>query len=134
MLTPYKRKMKIAGIAYVAGLAPMILAFAIDPGWLSWSAVVPDAIRQSSQYLLLLYLLFLGASGGVFCWAMAKAKGYAGWVGIVLLALHGLGFVILLCLPDKTTEHYRMREAARLHSVLGDRVPLSGNPFEQTSD
>lgn len=35
------------------------------------------------------------------CWATAKAKGYAGWVGVVLLLIPMIGLVILIVLKDK---------------------------------
>jgi hypothetical protein len=82
--------MNIAGGVCVAS----VLAVAV-PIW-----VAPDFWDDHAVVNLILALAFVG-SFFYTCWATAKGKGYAAWIGLVLPIFSILGIAILILLKDK---------------------------------
>ena len=94
MLAQYRKQANMAGAVLLATFA---LIFVL-PTFVLHSATA-DAWQQHPAYKLLGYV-FMGA----FCfsiWALARAKGYSGWVGLGLAIFNIIGIAILLSLKDK---------------------------------
>ena len=90
MLPIYKRKISIAGKVCVASVLALVVPIPVVPEF--WN---------NHPILNALLALTVGVSFWYICWATAKAKGYSGWVGILLPFLTIIGLIILIALKDR---------------------------------
>jgi len=91
MLAQYRRKANIAAGVWFASIIPLIAFVAIAEG-----------ISEVAQGIIqLLFIAVLGSSYWYGCWALAKAKGYSSFLGLVLPIFSILGLIILVALRDK---------------------------------
>jgi hypothetical protein len=88
MLPYYRTKLNIAGV--VCG-ATMGVGVALG-------SFIPEAMNS---ILGPVFGLTTGISFWYACWAVAKAKGYSGWIGMTLPFLSIIGLIILAALDDK---------------------------------
>ncbi|WP_313953746.1 hypothetical protein [Accumulibacter sp.] len=93
MLPIYEKKVTIAGRVCVA--SALAIALSVSLHYLApqlWN--IPD-------FLFVTILLTKAFAFFYACWATAKGKGYAGWVGLALLVIPIIGFIILISIKDK---------------------------------
>jgi len=96
MLASYKRQSSIA-----AGIWLALLLLFIVVGVLRGNSA-DDANFRGIVRFLYVGIAVVGTSAfWISCWALAKAKGYSGLVGIVLPIFSIVGLIILLSLRDK---------------------------------
>lgn len=91
MLLNYKKQANISAGIWLATLIGLLAADPSTSGNIWESGDVPRMMLMATS---------VGAFWFCF-WAYAKAKGYSGWLGIVLPIFSVVGLVILAMLKDK---------------------------------
>ncbi len=93
MLLQYKRKANIAAGIWLASMVPLIFV------------IIADGDRGVIREILQPLLIFVNVGSFWYAfWAFAKAKGYSGFLGLVLPIFSILGLIILVSLRDKHKE------------------------------
>lgn len=90
MLPVYKNKITIAGKACIASVLVIIIPLLVTPEF--WN---------NHPLVNAIFALAFTGSFYYICWAAAKGKGYAGWIGLILAIFSILGLAILIFLKDR---------------------------------
>ncbi len=94
MLVQYKRKANIAAAIWLGSLVLLVMLLPSAKGNMWETGDVPR---------ISIFLVFAATYWYAF-WSFAKAKGYSGFLGIILPLLSVLGLIILSVLRDKYPE------------------------------
>lgn len=91
MLAQYRRKGNIAAGVWLASILPFV----------AFVAIADDLPQFAQGIIQLTLIILLTGSYWYACWAFAKAKGYSGFVGLMLPIFSILGLIVLIALRDK---------------------------------
>ncbi|MBI3045837.1 MAG: hypothetical protein HYY78_23770 [Betaproteobacteria bacterium] len=108
MIVQYERRANIAAGVWLASLIPLIALVTRAEG-------VGGEAREVLQ--LAVMITNLSAFWYAF-WAFAKAKGYSGFLGLVLPIFSLVGLLILIFLPDKHKENEPTASAPRRKGLV----------------
>ena len=96
MLITYKKKGNIAAAVWLITMFVLLALMTQAPEQNIW-----ESKNIFAKALLQALLITCGAAYWYTLWAYAKAKGYSGWLGVILPIFSVIGLIILAGLPDK---------------------------------
>ena len=122
MLPQYKRKANVAAGIWLASLLVALVASTISRVW---------GVSFGAEGFLVFLVVFFSAMYYAF-WAYAKAKGYGGWIGLVLGAISPIGLIVLVGLRDKHKDGAFSTIDARAKDALpsGNAMPFPRNDWQ----